>query len=155
LVSPQVRLLNPADKSQALLGGDHVRDKTGVSPAQVVDWLSLVGDTVDNIRGVPGVGPKTAADLLRQFGSVDLLYQRLGEVKSERIRAALAGAEATVRRNQKLIRLRDDLVPDFTLEQLRPKAPDPAEQRRLRQRWGFRVHPLPEPSAEPQQGQLL
>ena len=63
-----------------------------MEPSQVVDWLSLVGDTVDNISGVPGVGPKTAADLLRQFGSIDVLYQKLPEVRSERVRSGLQQA---------------------------------------------------------------
>ena len=52
-----------------LWGAEEVERKTGVEPTQIVDWLSLVGDSVDNIPGVPGVGPKTAADLLRKFGS--------------------------------------------------------------------------------------
>ncbi len=66
-----------------------MRAKTGVEPSQVVDWLSLIGDSVDNIPGVPGVGPKTAAELLNQFGSVETLYARLDGVKSEKLRAAL------------------------------------------------------------------
>ena len=61
LVSPQVRLLNPHDKTEALWGAEEVRLKSGVEPTQIVDWLSLTGDTVDNIPGVPGVGSKTAA----------------------------------------------------------------------------------------------
>ncbi len=68
LVSPQVHLLNPNDKTETFWGVEEVRAKTGVEPTQIVDWLSLVGDSVDNIPGVPGVGVKTAAHLLRQFG---------------------------------------------------------------------------------------
>src|SRR5688572_13200870 len=103
LVSPRVGLLNPNDKSETIWRAEQVRAKTGLDPEQVVDWLSLNGDTVDNIAGVPGIGPKTATDLLKQFGSIDSLYGRLGEVKSERIRGNLVSAESNVRRNQKLI----------------------------------------------------
>ena len=71
LVSAQIGLLNPNDKTETIWTDEQVRAKTGVEPAQIVDWLSLMGDSVDNIPGVPGVGPKTAADLLKQFGSVD------------------------------------------------------------------------------------
>ena len=70
LVSARVGLLNPNDKSETVWTDEQVRAKAGVEPSQIVDWLSLMGDTVDNIPGVPGVGPKTAADLLNQFGSV-------------------------------------------------------------------------------------
>jgi DNA polymerase I len=106
---------------------------------QVVDWLSLIGDAVDNIPGVPGVGPKTATDLLKQFGSIDAIYARLSEVKSDRIRANLQTAEADVRRNQKLIRLHTDLPCDFNLEQLAVTAPDAEKLRPLYARWGFKT----------------
>src|SRR5271156_3580187 len=83
LVSPEVHLLNPQDKTDTLWGAEEVRAKTGVEPTQIVDWLSLTGDAVDNIPGVTGVGPKTATELLRQFGSIDSLYSRLEEVRSD------------------------------------------------------------------------
>ena len=139
LVSPRVGLLNPNDKSETVWKAEQVRAKTGLEPEQVVDWLSLIGDAVDNIDGVPGVGPKTATDLLKQFGSIDQLYARLGEVKSERIRANLQAAEASVRRNQKLIRLHTDLPCEFNLEELMVRAPDPDRLRPLYQRWGFKT----------------
>src|SRR6185436_16089187 len=63
LVSPGIGLLNPNDKTETIWTAAEVRAKAGVSPEQIVDWLALVGDAVDNIPGVPGVGPKTAAEL--------------------------------------------------------------------------------------------
>ncbi len=137
LVSPRVGLLNPNDKSEKLWTADDVRAKSGVAPEQIVDWLSLIGDSVDNIPGVPGVGPKTATGLLNQFGSVDSLYSRLAEVKSDRVRAALQAAESDVRRNQRLIRLRDD-VPDVALDAMVLRAPDRERLRGLFAEWGFR-----------------
>lgn len=138
LAGPGVALINPGDKSERLWGEAEVLAKTGVRPAQVVDWLSLIGDAVDEIPGVPGVGPKTAAQWLGEFGSVEALLARVSEVRPERLRAALSAAAAKVRRNQGLIRLRDD----------RPKALDaPALEIRperqevlagLYRRWGFR-----------------
>ena len=139
LVSPRVGLLNPNDKSETIWQAEQVRAKTGLEPEQIVDWLSLIGDAVDNIAGVPGVGPKTATDLLQQFGSIDNLYARLSEVKSERIRANLQAAEGSVRRNQKLIRLHTDLSCGFDLEQLAVRPPDPERLRPLYERWGFRT----------------
>jgi len=138
LVSEQVRLLVPHDKTEALWEAAQVEQKTGVGPRQIVDWLSLVGDAVDNIPGVPGVGPKTAAELLRQFGSIDVLYGSLQEVRSERLRTHLQAAEVQVRRNQQLVRLKDDVRCDFSMEDLAAKAADAAELRRLYTGWGFR-----------------
>jgi DNA polymerase I len=155
LVSPRVRLLRTGDKAQPLWGDEQVREKTGVNPVQVVDWLSLVGDSVDNIRGVAGVGPRTAAELLRQFDSVQALYGRLGEVKSERLRTALAEAEEAVRRNQKLIRLCEDVPLGFGLEELRPRPPRRFEQGELLQRWGFKSLLREITAEEPQQTLLL
>lgn len=138
LVSPRVGLLNPNDKSEKVWGAEEVRAKTGVGPEQIIDWLSLIGDSVDNIPGVPGVGPKTASDLLQQFGSVEAIYSRLNEVKSERLRASLAGAGEVVKRNQRLIRLHDGLPP-VTLEEMEIRASDAERLRTLYAEWGFKT----------------
>ena len=133
-----VGLLNPNDKSETVWTDGQVRAKTGVEPSQIVDWLSLTGDSVDNIPGVPGVGPKTAADLLNQFGSVAELFRRLDEVKSERVRGALRESADAVRRNRELVRLRDDLPCDFSPADLAEKPADAGRLRELFARWGFK-----------------
>jgi DNA polymerase-1 len=138
LVQPGIGLVNPNDKSERVWGAAEVRDKTGVEPAQVVDWLSLVGDNVDNIPGVPGVGPKRAAELLGQLGSIENLYARLGEVKSERMRGAVAASVSVVRRNQELVRLKCDLPAEFVPAELVVRAPDVAQLAGLFRAWGFR-----------------
>jgi len=138
LVSPRVGLLNPNDKSEKIWTADDVRAKAGVAPDQIVDWLSLIGDTVDNIPGVPGVGPKTAADLLQQFGSVEALFERLDEVKSQRLRAGFESSAEKVRRNQQLIRLKDDLPGHFDLGSTLVKLPDPEQLWPLYAEWGFK-----------------
>ena len=138
LVSARIGLLNPNDKSEAVWTDEQVRTRSGVEPSQILDWLSLSGDSVDNIPGVPGVGPKTAAALLKQFGSVAQLYARLDEVKSDKLRAALREAADVVQRNRELIRLRDELPCEFSPDALAGKAPDAARLRELYQRWGFK-----------------
>jgi|APGre2960657468_1045069.scaffolds.fasta_scaffold01060_8 DNA polymerase-1 len=155
LVSARVGLFNPNDKSEMIWQAGAVRAKAGVEPEQIVDWLSLIGDTVDNIGGVPGVGPKTATDLLQQFGTVEALYGRLGEVKSERTRAALQAAEPAVRRNQRLIRLRDDLPGAFELEVFSPRPADRARLEALYREWGFKGLLAELPASAPAQGELL
>ncbi|MBI3881320.1 MAG: hypothetical protein HY301_14810 [Verrucomicrobia bacterium] len=138
LVAPGIRLLNPNDKTEQLWTDEQVRAKTGVNPAQIVDWLSLVGDAVDNVRGVPGVGPKTAAELLQTFGTIESVYQRLGEVKSERVRGALHASAAVVQRNRQLIRLHDELPAPFDPAALRLGAGDAGRLAALCDEWGFK-----------------
>jgi DNA polymerase I len=138
LVSARVGLLNPGDKSEAVWTDEQVRAKAGVEPSQIVDWLALMGDSVDNIPGVPGIGPKTAADLLKQFGSVEKLFARLDEVKSEKLRASLRVAESAVRRNREMVRLRDDLPCEFSPEDLVGKPADAVRLAGLFRRWGFK-----------------
>lgn len=137
LVSPTVGLLNPNDKTGVIWGQDQVMAKTGVAPAQVADWLALMGDAVDNIPGVAGVGPKTAADLLQQFGSAEALLVRLDEVKSEKLRTALRNSAEVVRRNQKLVRL-PEVACEFLPEQLVIRPIDRQVLRELFGRWGFK-----------------
>jgi DNA polymerase I len=140
LISQKVRMLNPHDKTDTLCDVECVRRKTGVEPTQIVDWLSLIGDSVDNIPGVPGVGPKTATDLLRQFGSIDELFRRLPEVKSTRLRTNLQSSVELVRRNQQLVRLKDETQCDIvTMEVLIIKSGDDDALRHLFSNWGFRT----------------
>ena len=150
LVSARIGLLNPNDKTGTIWGREQVLAKTGVEPEQVADWLALMGDAVDNIPGVPGVGPKTAAELLKQFGSVENLLGRLDEVKSEKLRQSLRDAAAAVMRNQKLVRLPEvpcELVP----EKLVMQSGDRVALRRLLAGWGFKgMLAALEPSGEKQ-----
>jgi DNA polymerase-1 len=138
LVSAGVGLLNPNDKSETIWGAEQVVGKTGVKPEQVVDYLSLLGDAVDNIPGVAGVGSKTASALLQRFGSIGELYGRLGEIDSERLRGALQEAAQTVRRNQILVSLKDQLASAPEIGSLTVQSSRPAQLRDLYARWGFR-----------------
>ncbi|MEO7300911.1 MAG: 5'-3' exonuclease H3TH domain-containing protein [Verrucomicrobiota bacterium] len=155
LVGPEVSLLNPNDKSEVLWNDARVREKSGVAPSQIVDWLSLIGDSVDNIPGVTGVGPKTATDLLQQFGSLQEIYQRLGEVKSDRLRENLRASADLVQRNRKLICLRDDLPCEFALEKFEARPPKVEALRELFNGWGFKKLLQEMESAEVKQSDLF
>ncbi len=136
LVSGRIGLLNPNDKSGAIWTREQVVAKTGIEPEQVADWLALMGDAVDNIPGVPGVGPKTAAELLRQFGTVPELLNRLAAVNSGKIRSSLSASGSLLRRNLELVRLRD--VPcEFSPDRLAVRPADREKLRGLFQCWGF------------------
>lgn len=110
----------------AILREEAVRAKWGVEPARILDVLALTGDTVDNIRGVDGVGAKTAARLVAQFGSVMALLDRLDEVANDRLRGKLVEAAPRIRDNLEMVRLDLDLplpvpVGDLTI---RPRWPE-------------------------------
>lgn len=124
-VNERVGLVSVAGKD-SVMGVEEVKEKTGVAPSQIVAWLALTGDTADNIPGVPGVGPKTAARLLGQFGSVEGLYARLGELPDARLRGLLADHRERIARNQELVRLNSRLECPFTWSQLECRKPDPA-----------------------------
>ena len=138
LVTPRIGLLNPHDKTETVWTEERVIAKSGVGPLQIVDWLSLTGDSVDNISGVPGVGPKTAADLLRRFGSAEKIFENLSDVKSEKLRASLEKSREVVLRNRDLVRLHD-VECDFSPEELTVKLPDTARLLDLYARWGFKT----------------
>ena len=117
---------------------EQVVAKTGVEPEQVADWLALMGDAVDNIPGVPGVGPKTAAELLRQFGTVAALLARLAEVKSEKLRTALRGVGgASSGEICRLVQLHE-VACEFVPEQLAVRPANREQLRELFRRWGFK-----------------
>ena len=139
LVGPGVGLLNPNERAEVLVDVEKVKAKTGVGPTQIVDWLSLVGDAVDNIPGVPGVGPKTASNLLQQFGSIDELYHNLSKVSSERVRMNLEKSAELVRRNQKLVRLNEQVGCQLTVQDLVTKEGDYETLRQLYSGWGFKT----------------
>jgi DNA polymerase I len=138
LVSERVRLVNPNDKHEVVWGHEEVVKRTGVAPNQIVDWLSLVGDSVDNIPGAPGVGPKTATQLLTEFGTLEALLARVQEVKSERLRENVGKSAEILKRNQQLIRLRADLPLRRSLADLAMRAPQGPALLEICGRWGFK-----------------
>ena len=139
LVNNRVKIWNPSDKSGEPMDENAVEIKTGVRPHQIVDWLSLVGDAADNIPGVQGIGVKTAASLLKEFGSVDSLYERLEEVKRDKQRQALVASESDVRRNQELVSLKLDLEEEPELDSLIKGFEDTAQLEKLYEKWGFKA----------------
>jgi len=138
LINPNVHLLNPNDKTDTLWQAEQVRAKTGVEPAQIIDWLSLVGDAVDGIPGVRGVGPKTATKLLLEYGTAENLYSNLDSVKPDGLQGRLREATTEVQRNQDLVALREISEWKIKLEDLRPGAGDYAKLHAQYTRWDFR-----------------
>jgi DNA polymerase I len=99
-------------------GPAEVQAKFGVPPSKLRDLLALTGDTSDNIPGVPSVGPKTASDLLLQYGSIDGIYAHLSEIKRAKLKEALEKHEADARISRDLVTLRGDLEVEVDLGRL-------------------------------------
>ncbi len=116
-----------------------LRQTKGISPDQVVDMLTLMGDTVDNIPGATGIGPKTAAMLIQQFGSIENLYANLDQIKGKR-RENLEAFREQWPLSRELVRLKFDVDIDFDLEKARIGAIDATGLRRIFTELGFRRH---------------
>lgn len=113
-----------------------VREKFGVRPDQIIDYLALVGDSVDNIPGVPNVGPKTAAKWLSQFETLDGLVQHAAEIKGkvgDNLRACLD----RLRLARELATIRCDVALEFNWDSLKRGSPDSARLRSLLEQYEF------------------
>ena len=113
----KTELANPKD-THALLDATRVQTKWGVAPEQLGDLLSLVGDSADNIPGVPGIGPKGAAALLQAHGSLDAVLKDLQAVPNVRLREKLAAGRDQLEQNREMVRLDLDLPLPTPIEEL-------------------------------------
>ena len=121
----------------ALLGPSEVETKWGVPPRMIPDVLALTGDTVDNIPGVDGVGPKTAAKLVREHGAVSGLAADPSVIKNEKLRDKVAATADRLRLNLELVRLDDDLPLPVAVQDLVVR-PDPKAMLEVARRCEFR-----------------
>ena len=124
LVGDGVNMFDPM-KARAI-GTDEVFEKFGVGPDRVVDVQSLAGDSVDNVPGAPGIGLKTAALLINEYGDLDTLLARASEIKQPARRAALVDNADQIRISRDLVRLKLDTPVTVGLDELAVTAPDPA-----------------------------
>ncbi len=124
LVREHVYMFDPM--KDLVIGPDEVMDKFGVTPDKVVDVQSLAGDSTDNVPGVPGIGVKTAALLLDEYGDLDTLLERAGEIKQNKRRENLIEFADLARVSRELVRLKDDVETDHKIEDFALKDPDPA-----------------------------
>ena len=118
---------------------DEVIEKFGVPPEKVVDVQSLAGDSVDNVPGAPGIGLKTAALLINEYGDLDTLLERAGEIKQEKRRQSLTDNADLIRISKRLVTLDAHAPVEAALETLEVKAPDPDQAMEFLTRMEFRT----------------
>ena len=136
LVNPGVWLLNPgrggpASVDEQWVGMDNATDRLGVPPSLVTDYLALVGDTSDNVPGVPGIGEKTAKELVDAFGDLETILARASEVTKKRPREALLANAEQARLSKQLVTIRYDVPILLSLDSLKRQSPDTSRLRQL------------------------
>ena len=134
LVKPGIWLLNPgrggpAQVEEHWVGVHNANERLGVTPERVVDYLALVGDSSDNVPGVPGIGDKTARDLVNEFGDLEAILRAAPDIKGKRPREALLANPDRARLSRELVTIREDVPVQFDAEALRTRDSDIAALR--------------------------
>ncbi len=126
LVSDSVQILKPSkdDDEFEQYGRTEIRERYGVYPEQFIDMLTLMGDTSDNIPGVTGVGPKTAAQLINEYGSIENLYNNISRITKYKMKQNLLDAKEHLKIAKFLVTIKTDVPLDFSLEDFRIKPPN-------------------------------
>jgi DNA polymerase-1 len=129
LIGDGIVLLNPgrggaAGVEEQWVDESNASERLGVGPSQVVDYLALVGDSSDNVPGVRGIGEKTAAQLLGQFGGLDEILANAGSITAKRPREALLAEADLARLSRELVTIRTDVPVEFDLDQIAANEPD-------------------------------
>jgi DNA polymerase-1 len=135
LITDQIRLLNL--RNNKIIDAEALEKEWGIRPEQVVDFLALTGDAVDNVPGVPGIGEGYASTFLKQFGTLDDLLKNVEKVKGPKKQESLREHAATAQRARQLVTLRDDLDLDLNWDALRAQSPDVDALRKLCFECGF------------------
>lgn len=117
---------------------EDVKEKFGVYPDRVVDVQALSGDKIDNIPGVPGIGPKTAAELVNTYGSLSAVLEHAAEIKQEKRRELLLNNEEAAEISLKLVTLKDDVPVEHHLAEFKCRAPVPETVLDFADRLGFK-----------------
>ncbi len=116
LVTPMVHMYDSMKDKQ--IGLPEVVEKWGVPPEKMIDLQALVGDSVDNVPGIPGIGPKTAAQLLEEYGDLETLLARAGEIKQLKRRESIINFADQARLSRQLVELRTDVPLELDLDAL-------------------------------------
>ena len=119
LINDRVKVIRYRGQSTQLCDGKYICEKFGVTPERYLDYKCLVGDTSDNIPGIRGIGPKTAAKLINELGDIEAIKERSTEITSEKLRAAIDGGHEILTRNSALIKLGKGAALPFTLDEIR------------------------------------
>ena len=152
LVGGSVRMFDPI--KNRLIGVEEVKEKFGVPPQQVIDVQALAGDSTDNVPGIPGIGIKTAAELIQTYGTLENLLTHAHEIKQPKRREALLIHAENARLSKKLVKLKDDVPDTEPLEMfaVKPFHPEKAFAFLKEQNFNALLHRLEKESPSAPQG---
>lgn len=136
LIRPGVEFYDPM--KDKFFSPEDVKEKFGVYPEQVVDVQALAGDTTDNIPGIPGIGLKTAAQLVNDFGSLEGVLTKAGEIKQNKRRETILANIENARISLQLVTLRGDVPVDHRIAEYKCLPPEMAKLDRFIETYGFR-----------------
>src|SRR5262245_19317934 len=137
LVRDGIRVFNPRDEG-SWYDATGVKEKFGVTPDQVVDVLALMGDTIDNVKGVPGIGEKGARDLIATYATLDNLLAKASEVPQKKYREALLSHADEAHSSRELLRIHTDVPVPFDIQSFRYRGPTREACYELFSELGFR-----------------
>jgi len=139
LVNDRIKLLIPKSKGEGLevVDAKGIEAKCGVPPEKIVDFMGLMGDSSDHVPGVPKVGDKTAAELIKQFGTLDEVLTRASEVKKPALRENLINFADQARLSRKLVTIDTAAPVDIEVDKLDQRPPDVPRLLDLYRRFGF------------------
>ena len=138
LVRPGISVFNPRDDG-TWYNEEGVKERFGVPPDRVVDVLALMGDTIDNIKGVPGIGEKGARELIATYGSLENLIAHAAEVKHKRYREGLLAHADTARQSRELAKIRTDVPVKFDADALKYRGGSRERSFKIFTELGFRA----------------
>ena len=158
LVGNGVEMMDPMKGKH--IGPDEVMEKFGVAPDKVIEVQALCGDSVDNVPGVPGIGVKTAAQLINEYGDLDTLLERAEEIKQPKRRQNLIENAELARVSRELVTLKPDVPVEESLADLELRPPEPEKlvafleqmefrtlTSRIKSKWGLEGEAAPAPAA--------
>lgn len=141
LLTKNISMFRPAYRGEAFdpVTDKSFREKYGVEPQQFIDILALMGDTADNVPGVPGIGEKTAMKLVQEYGDVESIIEHAADLKGKRAREGMLNHAEDARLSRELVTIKCDVELEYEWEELHRRTPDIAEVKALFDELEFRT----------------
>ena len=151
LIDKHIKIFNPM--KEEIVDTQKVIEKYGVNPQQFIDYLILVGDSIDNIPGIKGVGPKTAASLLQEFGSIDKILENKDKLKGKLKESFASISKQDIELSKALVKLHQDIDIPLELESLKKDKPDLVKLKEIFEKLGFKslIKEIDKPNLEKKQ----
>jgi len=137
LISDGIKMFDAMKNKE--IGEAEVREKFGVAPDKVLEVLSLIGDSSDNVPGVAGIGPKTAAELINEYGDLENLLARAGEIKQPKRRETLIASADMARLSKQLVTLDENVPLPISIDEMAIKQPDKERLVKFLREQGFKA----------------